>query len=189
MTDTGSMDDDFGFGNTLQSKAPVATGDEPVEPTAAPRRPLSGRSAWLVVGGLVAAALAVGVFMVLRAGGEAVVEGEGAALDQVGAARDTQAQVALQQAQSDAMQLYAEAGTPSYTAADATALTKMDGAYTFTDGPSTGPTVVSVSATSTEWGAAVLSGSGTCLWVHLDAGGGSSTGEGTPCTGRAAMGA
>ena len=59
---------------------------------------------------------------------------------------------------------------------------------TFTDGPSIGPSIVSVSGTTAAWGAAVMSESGLCFAVRLDAHGAARFGTLTSaCTGAAAL--
>lgn len=58
----------------------------------------------------------------------------------------------------------------------------------YTDGPSIGPTIVSVATTRTAWGAAVMSATGRCFAVRLDVHG--LTTYGTPassCTGTNAL--
>jgi len=59
---------------------------------------------------------------------------------------------------------------------------------TFTDGPSIGPSIVSVSGTTAAWGAAVMSETGLCFAVRLDAHGAARFGTLTSaCTGAAAL--
>jgi hypothetical protein len=59
---------------------------------------------------------------------------------------------------------------------------------TFTDGPSIGPSIVSVVATNTAWGAAVMSESGSCFAVRLDAEAAPRFGTlSSSCTGAAAL--
>jgi type II secretory pathway pseudopilin PulG len=59
----------------------------------------------------------------------------------------------------------------------------------FVDGPSTGPSVVSVFASTTGWSAAVHGSGHRCFWVALGAGGQVRYGSGSPCTGMAALAA
>jgi hypothetical protein len=186
------MDDDFGFGGPITVKAAAPAPSDAVAPALAPSRPrLSlGGPVLLVIAGMVAIALVVGVMAVMKSGGDAAASSAGSAIEQVNHAEDVQATVTLQQVQAEAMQLFAE-GTqngPSYLAADPAGLTAIDRQYTYTASASTGPTVVSVAATDTEWAAAVLSRSGTCLWIHLS-GISVSKGAGDTCTGQAAMAA
>jgi len=59
--------------------------------------------------------------------------------------------------------------------------------YTFVDGPSTIPRVVSVAATELTWAAAVRAPSGTCYWVRVGVGEPPVTGTTDTCTGAAAL--
>ena len=59
----------------------------------------------------------------------------------------------------------------------------------FVDGPSTGPSVVSVYAGAAGWAAAVGGAHGTCYWVAVAPDGRTRYGTGTPCTGMAALAA
>ena len=59
--------------------------------------------------------------------------------------------------------------------------------YTFVDGPSTIPRVVSVSATADAWAAAVRGPSGTCYWIRVGVGEPPLTGTTRTCTGAAAL--
>ena len=64
-----------------------------------------------------------------------------------------------------------------------------DPTLTYTTGPSTSVTVVSVASSAAAWAAAVLAPSGTCYWVKLGAMALPTYGTGTTCTGAAAMAA
>lgn len=55
-----------------------------------------------------------------------------------------------------------------------------------TDGASSAPIVVSVAIEGRRWSAAVMGASGTCYWVSLGPAG-ARFGDGTPCTGVAAL--
>lgn len=67
-------------------------------------------------------------------------------------------------------------------------LTELRPDYTFVDGPSTIPRVVSVAATDRTWAAAVLGPSGTCYWIRIGAGGPPAIGTTRmTCTGAAAL--
>jgi hypothetical protein len=83
----------------------------------------------------------------------------------------------------------AQAGTGSAEVATADALSQMEPAFTYTTDASDGPGVVSVQAVADAWSAAVLSPSGSCLWIRIDAAGVQTFGSGTPCTGAAAAAA
>jgi len=80
-------------------------------------------------------------------------------------------------------------GAGDLSSAGVTELTQLDGGLLFVDGPSSAPTIVSVSASAGSWGAAVLGPSGTCYWVSLDVHGAARYGRGTTCTGQAALAA
>jgi hypothetical protein len=145
------------------------------------------------IAGVVALAMAVVVFAVLKSGGESAAEANATAIAQIGKAQDTQAQVDLQTAYQTAMELYASGeggstGLSSFANVTAAALAKAEPSLAYTDGASTGPSVISVKGSGSDWGAAALSTSGTCLWVHVS-GGTVYFGSGSPCTGSAAMAA
>ena len=59
--------------------------------------------------------------------------------------------------------------------------------YTFVDGPSTIPRVVSVASTADAWAAAVRAPSGTCYWIRVGVGEPPTTGTTRTCTGAAAL--
>jgi len=59
--------------------------------------------------------------------------------------------------------------------------------YTFVDGPSTAPTVVSIASTADTWAAAVQGSGGMCHWTRATSAGNVSHGIGTGCTGAAAL--
>ena len=59
--------------------------------------------------------------------------------------------------------------------------------YTFVDGPSTIPRVVSVASTGEAWAAAVRGPSGTCDWIRVGVGEPATTGTTRTCTGAAAL--
>jgi hypothetical protein len=59
--------------------------------------------------------------------------------------------------------------------------------YTFVDGPSTAPTIVSVASTAKTWAAAVQGSDGICHWVRTTSAGTMSHGTGPDCTGAAAL--
>ena len=67
-------------------------------------------------------------------------------------------------------------------------LAKAVPAVTFADGPSAAPQVVSVATAGRAWAAAVMSASGRCFYVRLDAGGRIAFGSSVrDCTGAAAL--
>lgn len=94
-----------------------------------------------------------------------------AAVDALAAARDVWTQTSL----------LSEAGTARL------AVLRPD--LIFVDGPSTAPTIVSVSASDVSWAAAVMGPSGACYWVRVNAEGEARYGSGRACTGEAALSA
>jgi hypothetical protein len=75
----------------------------------------------------------------------------------------------------------------SFLAATPARLTELQPGYTYVDGPSTTPHVVSVASSGHAWAAAALSPDGGCLWIHATAAGEVTSGSGTACTGAAAL--
>jgi hypothetical protein len=59
--------------------------------------------------------------------------------------------------------------------------------YTFVDGPSTAPTIVSIASTAKTWAAAVQGSSGICYWVRTTSARAVTYGTGLECTGAAAL--
>jgi hypothetical protein len=59
--------------------------------------------------------------------------------------------------------------------------------YTFVDGPSTAPTIVSIASTTKTWAAAVQGPSGICYWVGTTSAGTVTHSTGLVCTGAAAL--
>jgi hypothetical protein len=66
-------------------------------------------------------------------------------------------------------------------------LSALEPGYTFVDGPSTTPRIVSVASTVGTWAAAVRGPSGTCYWIRATSAGNVSHGIGPECTGAAAL--
>jgi hypothetical protein len=66
-------------------------------------------------------------------------------------------------------------------------LSVLEPAYTFVDGPSTTPEIVSVAATTDVWAAAVQVPGGMCLWIRATGSGDVTHGFGSDCTGSAAL--
>jgi hypothetical protein len=99
---------------------------------------------------------------------------------------DTRAREAATAALDSAV---AVARASSLEAAIATALSSIDHDVLFIDGPSTGPSVVSVFASAAGWSAAVQGSARSCYWVALTPGGATRYGTGARCTGMAALAA
>jgi hypothetical protein len=75
----------------------------------------------------------------------------------------------------------------SFLEAGPAQLSRMQRGYTFVDGPSTAPTIVSVASTAKIWAAAVQGSDGICHWVRTTSVGTVSRGTGPDCTGTAAL--
>jgi type II secretory pathway pseudopilin PulG len=103
---------------------------------------------------------------------------------------DDEAREATRIALAAARAAAAEGG--SFLAADHVMLSTLQPGYTFVDGPSTMPAIVSVAGDRRAWAAAVLGPSGTCFWIRADLAGTVSTGTTSrttfSCTGRSVLG-
>ena len=146
----------------------------------------------LAVGLLVAAVLLAGWLVasaVLRDGADAAAGSTTTAVGGIDVARDAEAQVTLSRVAVAAQTVMAQAATGSPDAATAEALRAAEPVFTYTTDASTGSEIVSVAATPASWSAAVLSSSGSCLWIRIDAAGAQTFGAGMPCTGAAAAAA
>jgi hypothetical protein len=66
-------------------------------------------------------------------------------------------------------------------------LSALQPGYTFVDGPSTAPSIVSVASTTDTWAAAVGGSGGRCHWIRATSVGNVSHGTGLECTGAAAL--
>jgi hypothetical protein len=147
------------------------------------RRPL-----YVVLGVVLAAGVAWAAIGVVKAGGGAVVQHVKTTTKQVDTAGDVQAQANLKTVLSAATTAFMDGN--SFTSAGPTELEALAPDFTYVLGnqPSTGPSVISVEATSQAWGGAVLSSSGTCFYIR-SVGATQAYGHGDVCTGEAAMAA
>jgi hypothetical protein len=100
---------------------------------------------------------------------------------------DRQATSGVEGALELAREVYARTG--SFTEAGTMQLAQAQPGLIFVDGPSTAPAIVSVHAADDAWAAAVMTVSGTCLWVRATSAGTARYGAGHACTGSAAMAA
>lgn len=66
-------------------------------------------------------------------------------------------------------------------------LSALQPGYTFVDGPSTAPGIVSVAATADAWAAVVQGPGGTCHWIRATRAGVVTHGIGADCTGSDAL--
>ena len=99
---------------------------------------------------------------------------------------DTKAREAANMALEDAMRI---ADTTSLDRAVPSVLSTVNREVLFIGGASTGPSVVSVFASTAGWSAAVQGSAHTCYWVALAENGRPRYGLGLPCTGMAALAA
>jgi len=137
--------------------------------------------------GLVIAAVVIYGFMHFMGGaGKEIASDQQAAIDQIGNAQDAQAQLTANQGSQAVEALYAQ--SQSFAAITPASLRDFEPAYTYTTGASTDPNTLSVASSSNGVGLAVLSSSGSCLYVHITPTG-NSYGQGTACTGQAALSA
>ena len=175
--------DGFSFGKPGKGR-PLRTSRRPSAGRAIPevRKPVM-----VVAGVVLAAALAFGLFQVVKSGGEAVADNTATDLHQADAARDADAQATVRNAQLAAKVTFTESNTYAETTPDA--LTKIEPSFQYVSGASTGPSIVSVATTPTEVGLAVMSQTGTCFYVHLDEVNADAYGSGKQCTGSAALSA
>ena len=141
---------------------------EPEEPT----RRGGGRGFWIVAGalGLGCVLLVVQIFA-----NRQIAETIG------------HAQLTLRTAELEAEGVLADTG--GFAGADAAGLSLRAPALTFREAsdPSTRLDDVSVSASATEWGAAVRAEEGACFYLRLEVGEDPRYGVGTRCTGAAAL--
>ena len=173
------MDDSFAYRTTL-----------PPEPRVEP---------WVVKGAVVSALIVLAIVLfarwVVTSERESLVRGshpvmpstkvgqiEGAA-DRLGT--DDDAEEATRIALVAARAASVEGG---FLAADPARLSTLQPGYTFVDGPSTMPEIVSVAADRHTWAAAVLGPSGTCFWIRAERDGSVETGTASSvCTGAAVL--
>jgi hypothetical protein len=98
---------------------------------------------------------------------------------------DADAEEATRIAFAAARAAFTERGT--FLDAGPAQLTVLQPGYTFVDGPSTMPTIVSVATERHAWAAAVLGPSGTCFWIRAGADGSIASGTSSECTGASVL--
>jgi hypothetical protein len=81
----------------------------------------------------------------------------------------------------------AVAGGESFLAADPARLGELQPGYTFVDGPSTAPPIVSIASDRHAWAAAALGPSGTCFWIRLAGDGSIESGTASTCIGASVL--
>lgn len=98
---------------------------------------------------------------------------------------DADAEEATRIALAAARAAFTERGT--FLDAGPAQLSALQPGYTFVDGPSTMPRIVSVATEDHVWAAAVLGPSGTCFWIRAGADGSSASGTSSRCTGASVL--
>lgn len=143
----------------------------------------------VIAGGVVVVALVaiVGYLQFVGNSGKEVATDQASVVQQVDRAQDIQAKANARIAESAASAAYQASN--GYATVGPDQLSLLDPTLTYTTGPSTAVTVVSVASSQGAWAAAVLGPSGTCYWVKLGAMALPAYGTGTTCTGSAAMAA
>jgi hypothetical protein len=159
------------------------------QPGSGPRAGVDPR-VWMALGVLLAAGLAViGFLTFVSSGGKEVAEAQRSVVDAAGIADDRQAQAALRNGLVAAKTALVDAGTyDGLTPAD---LAAIEPDLTFTDGPSPDASTVSVAFTAGGFGAASMSGTGTCFTVADRVSSGVAYGTAAPgaCTGQSGLAA
>jgi hypothetical protein len=144
------------------------------------------RMLWVVAGLAVAAVVAFVVLSGADEAGSQIADARSDTVSQIDTAYDAAAQGTVGRAVVVAQTFHAENGSfPT----DPATLSAFDPGLRFISGPSNDPASVSYAVSGSEFGAAVRSESGTCWWVGIDAGGVTTYGSGSECTGSAAMAA
>jgi hypothetical protein len=182
--------DAFSYGRPTKGRAPRAGKRQhvaPEQPRVERSAPKLGKPVMVAAGLALAAALVFGLFQVVKSGGEAVADTTATDLHQADAARDAEAQTAAHNAEVAAKVAFTDSG--SYAGVTPLVLAKIEPSFQYISGASTGSSVVSVATTPTDLGLAVMSGSGTCFYVHLSEAGSDAFGSGQECTGSAALAA
>ena len=179
-----TTNDDLGFGS-YDGPAPKRL------PAEAPRAPRPNRTPaarpWLIaVGLLVAAVMVFGFMKFISKSGQTIAKDQVSVVKQADLAKDVEAKTNLTGALSAAKILSAPNG--SYDTITAAAMQAAEPSFHYTSGSSTGPSVIAVAAGGGAVGLAARSGSGTCFWIR-DTATGTLYGQGTTCTGHAALSA
>lgn len=170
--DTGVMSDSFGLSDPLRGG----------------RRPTSATPFVIIAVAIaIAATLAGAALLVMKRGGEVAAEANQSVGAAARLAADREAQSSLRNALTAARVLAVDGGG-TYDIVSPAALSTVEPDLSYVSSSANGPRVVSVAVSGTEFGAAALSSSGTCFWIH-DGADGTFYGGGDPCTGAAALGA
>jgi hypothetical protein len=184
------MDDSFTFGAPAKTRGRTRSTPEPPPkhaPAGTVRRAGSFERSRLVLGAaalVVLAILAWGFLHFMGSAGDEIASDQQQVVDQIGSAQDVQAQLTGTQAVAAVQLLYAQNG--SFGEVTPQSLKAFEPSFSYVSDASTGASVVSVDASPTGVGLAVLSSSGTCLYAHVSASG-TTYGSGSTCTGVAAL--
>lgn len=179
------MSDAFNFGEPAKHGARAAKAPRVARP---PREGGAKNTKVLVLGVVVLGVVVVIVGFMKFAGssGSQIAQDQATVVAQAGVADDTAAKSNAQAAIYAAKTGMAESG--SYSGLDAIKMKAIEPTFTYTDGLSTGPTVLSVASNDTSVAFAVLSPSGHCFYVKDTSGTGTTYGAGAAtCTGQAAL--
>ncbi|MDQ4108476.1 MAG: hypothetical protein M3138_06680 [Actinomycetota bacterium] len=117
------------------------------------------------------------------ASSEVTIEGIDAGTDP--SSVDSDAERATGTALATARSVFVEQG--SFLRAGPAQLSALQPRYTFVDGPSTTPRIVSVASTADAWAAAAQDPDGTCHWIRVTSAGDVSRSIGWECRGAAAL--
>jgi hypothetical protein len=142
---------------------------------------------WAVAAIVAVLTVVLGYLQFVGKSGKEVASDQASVVQQVDRAQDIQAKANARIAESAASAAYQASN--GYATVGPDQLSLLDPSLTYTTGPSTSVTVVSVASSTAAWAAAVLGPSGTCYWVKLGAMALPAYGTGTTCTGAAAMAA
>lgn len=175
---------------TESGHASAEPAHQAIEPVAAPPRsrrlPVS-KPVLVLAAVAVVAAIGFELFQVTKSGGEALTNNVKTDLRQGDLAKDAAAKSTLSTTLTAAKEAFVESGSYANVGPSQLSATEPSLHYVPGSQPSTGTNVVSVSSTPTEFGAAVLSASGTCFYLHDTQTGGTKYGTGSTCTGVAAL--
>src|SRR5262245_30020822 len=183
--DTWKVDDSFSLGQGSKRG-----GDTPPKHAAARRAPSGSleraRLLWGIAGLVLVAVVVVAFMRFMGNAGNEIGADNQRIVQQIGAAKDVQAELTANQAIQNATQVYEESG--SFAAVTPQALAAAEPSFAYVTAASNGPNTVSVAPSNDGVGLAVRSSSGSCLYAYVRASG-TSYGTGSTCTGEAATGA
>jgi hypothetical protein len=141
------------------------------------------RLVWGIAAAAVAIVVVAGFLKFMGNAGNEIGADNQKIVEQIGAAKDTQAELTANETIQNATQIYTESGSFADVTADA--LAASEPTFRYVTGASTDPDTVSVAATESGVGLAVRSDSGTCLYAFVQPSR-TTYGTGGACTGDAA---